>query len=42
MAKRLRIENQEILNATYEDAARRFTLPAGQHGGDEGYIGLLR
>jgi NitT/TauT family transport system substrate-binding protein len=27
MAKRLRIENQEILNATYEDAARRFTFP---------------
>src|SRR3970282_2671767 len=27
MAKRLRIENQEIINSTYEDAARRFTFP---------------
>ncbi len=27
MAKRLRLENQEILNATYDDVARRFSFP---------------
>lgn len=27
MAKRLRLENQEILNATYDDVAHRFSFP---------------